>query len=126
DSTPFPQYVTPSRFAMPFLGPVKDMIFREWKEVDKAQVPHFLQKLYLLEGQDALPRSVLLDSILATLIGKTALNPEHCTLSDATDQKVDSGLKRAFSVGNLTLRAGILLAYSAQSLVQECSELLSV
>ncbi|KAJ1156558.1 hypothetical protein NDU88_009276, partial [Pleurodeles waltl] len=65
-------YQTPSRFAMPFQGPVKEMVLWEWKVVDKSQVPRFLQKLYLLEGEDVLPPSIKLGSILATLIGKTA------------------------------------------------------
>lgn len=123
DGNLFPQYASPSRLGMPFQGPVKDMVLREWREVDKLQVPRFLQKLYLLEGEDPLPHNLKLDSILATLIGKTAIQPEDCTPADATDKKVDSGLKRSFAAGNLALRASLFSAYSAQSLVQDFEKL---
>ena len=66
----FPQYLKPAAMSMPFVGAIKDSVLHEWKDVDKAAMPTFLQKLYLIEGEDPLPSAVKVDSILATLIGR--------------------------------------------------------
>ena len=71
----FPQYLKPATMSMPFVGAIKESVLHEWKDVDKAAMPKFLQKLYLIEGEDTLPGSVKVDSILATLIGRNSINP---------------------------------------------------
>ncbi|KAJ1098166.1 hypothetical protein NDU88_003282 [Pleurodeles waltl] len=96
---------------------VMDVVLQEWKDPDWITLPQFTAKLYPLEDMgEKLPDLVQVDSVVASLLGRSSMVEENI-LKDGTDKEVDSSLKKACAGANLALRACV--SYVSQFLLSD-------
>ncbi|KAJ1156747.1 hypothetical protein NDU88_009464 [Pleurodeles waltl] len=104
----------------------QEVIKREWKDPDKIILPRFMGKLYSLQDMaQVLPDSVHIDSIVASLVGRTTL-AEDAVIWDSVDKKVDVFLKKSYAGTHLALRIGIYGTSVTQSLLSDLKALNNV
>ncbi|KAJ1098238.1 hypothetical protein NDU88_003354 [Pleurodeles waltl] len=72
----------------------------------------------------SLPGSIPIDSVVASLVGRTFLT-EDAIIKDATDKKIDSALRKVYSGSHLALRAGIYCSYVSQILLTDIKKFFS-
>mgnify|MGYP002804430413 CR=1 FL=1 len=114
-----PQFRKPVNLGLPIHDFVLDVFRNEWKDPEKIALPRFMAKLYPLEDMESkLPEVIHVDSVVASLVGRSSMAEENI-LKDPADKKVDSSLKKVFSGSHLALRAGVYSAYTSQSLISD-------
>ncbi|KAJ1114314.1 hypothetical protein NDU88_002598 [Pleurodeles waltl] len=73
--------------------------------------PNFLEDM-----EEKLPDYENVDSVVASLVGRSSMMEENI-LNDGADKKVGFSVKKANDEANLDLRAGVYRTYVSQSLL---------
>lgn len=104
---------------------LKDILTKEWLEVDKQGIPRFLGKRYRLADFDSqFPAIPKVNSLLSSMASSSSsLSSEEASLSDPVERKVESALKRSYAASHFGVRASTYAAYASQVLLKDFERL---